>query len=265
MLTAGTWQLRVDARRYKADRVLTIAPGQGPIEIVLQKGRADVPYDQQLRGQGKPVLGLLGYVAVAFYSMIGLSLGGGNIGNKAHERNNKLLDEAGVDPKMTPYDPAVLTQLDAAFPTREYHRRLKLSEDLVFSGTTVAMSGVGVTLALLPMLLRRHKRAMWIPFGVGLAAVAGGAVWTAHWASRHEALLEPTTAEHRVYDSQLNRLTGHQLGGSMLLGAGLGMIAVAPIYWIGQAVKRRKQARATADAAPLMAPGALGLTLRGRF
>lgn len=265
MLTTGTWQLRATSRRWRADRTLTIHPNIGPIAVVFTRGRADASGDDRVSLDRKALLGVLAYVAVGWYAGIGLMVGGANVQNKADERNRKLLADAGVDPKATPYAPAVLTQLDADFPTADYHRRLRLGVNLSFSGAAVAMSGLGMTLATLPAILRKPKRQMWIPFGVGLAAVAGGAAWTAHWVNAREELLVPATAEHRVYERPFDRLTGHQLGGSMILGIGLGLAALPPIYWLGNAIKRRKQARATAGAAPLATPGAVGLTLRGRF
>lgn len=265
MLTAGTWRLRATSRRYRADRTLTITPAMGPVDVVMTKGQADVASDDRLSIERKELFGLLGYVTIGWYAGIGLMVGGANVQSKAEQRNRTLLEEAGADPKTPPFDAAVLTQVDAAFPTAEYHRRLELGSSLSFSGAAVAMSGLGMALGLLPVMLHKPRRKLLIPFGVGLAVAAGGAAWTAHWARAREDLLEPATAAHRVDERPFDRLVGHQLGGSMLLGIGAGMVTVASAYWLGQAVKRRKKARALADAAPLTAPGTLGLTVRGRF
>jgi hypothetical protein len=265
MLTAGTWQLRAVSRRYQAEWTLAIVPGKQPVDVVMQRGRPDLPGEDRLSVDRRAMFGMIGLVSVGWYAGLGLMAGGASRQNKADERNRTLLTEAGADPKTPPFADAVLAEVDAAYPTARYHRDLRIGADLSFSGASVALFGLGTTLGMLPAILRKPRRQLLIPFGVGLAVTAAGAAWTAHYLRARDGLLEPAVADHRVQERQFDRLVGHQLGGSMLLGIGLGLASFAPVYWLAQAIKRRKRARATADAALLTAPGTVGVTLHGSF
>ena len=262
MLPSGGYSLAVTARRHQAAREFTVMPGQGPIDVVLQPR---VAASDKLKLEQKALLGVLSVFCVDYFTGIGLILGGVNVEGKAKDRNKAAITEAGGDPETKgQLDPAVLAAVDAAFPTADYHRRLALGSNLNAAGVIVAMSGLGLTMSMLPVMLKKTRRELMIPLGVGFALLGGGATWFAFFERDQRDMLAGTTADDRVTRAQWNTLAGPRLGSTLLMGLGIGMVAFPAGYMLGEAGRRRREARRL-TLAPMTGPGRAGLVLGGQF
>lgn len=262
MLPIGSYSLGVTARRHEAAQNFTVTPGQGPVDVVLRPRAAA---SDKLKLEQKALLGVLSVFCVDYFAGMGLILGGVNVESKAKDRNKAAITEAGGDPETQgQLDPAVLAVVDAAFPTADYHRRLALGSNLNASGVIVAMSGLGLTMSMLPVMLKKTRRELMIPLGVGFALLGGGATWFAFFERDQRDLLGGATADDRVTRAQWNTLTGPRLGSTLLMGLGIGMVAFPAGYMLGEAGRRRREARRL-SLAPMTGPGRAGLVLGGQF
>lgn len=267
VLPIGAYHVDVLARRHEAAQDFVIGPEPGPVDVVL-KPRSGTGLDEKLTLDKKPLIAVLSLFAIDFYTGVGLLLGAINVESKTKERDDTAREDAGVDPDSTaPLDPAAYDAVEAAFPTAEYHRRLALGSNLNASGVVVAMSGLGVMLSLLPVMLRKTKRQLMIPLGVGAVTLASGASWLAVTVRDQRSMLEPATIDHRTDRHAFARLVGPRLAAGMLTGVGIGMVAFPVGYLIGRAAAKRRASRKAlrVDVAPLAAPGQAGLVLGGRF
>lgn len=251
-LTTGNWQLAANSPRHHADQALVVGPDPPPVDIVLQPR----PVATRLTKPRKFIIGIGAGMGVAFYGGIGLLLGGVNVETKAKEKNAALFEEAGGDVDMP--DAASLAAVDAAYPTADFHRKLRRSSNFQAAGTTVAMAGAGMIFGLLPAILEAKPRAAYMTLGFGGAAALGGSVWMADFVRRQHDRLDPTDPAHRVADSGL---TGHRLGASMILGVGIGLTLTSTIVLLGERARRSRSVAAT----PLAAPGLAGLLVGGAF
>lgn len=263
MLTTGPWQLEVGNLRYQATLPLTITPRQGPIDVVLRKRSR--PADPRFTRDKKLVLGVLGGFGASYLVGIGLILGGASRESRAEKRNDALLTAEGLDPKKDVQpDPAALARIDAAYPTADYHRDMKLASTLNMAGVHVSIGGIGAAMAVLPVAMGARKRVAYIELGVGAAFLAGGSAWLATFLKHRAEVLAPDA--RRITKSEFDHLNITQLGVSMVNGLGIGLVTFSLIALIVDTAKRRRADRAprfTLDSGP--GPGLVGGSLRARF
>lgn len=196
---------------------------------------------------------------------MGLILAGVNIEQRADDRNQELLAAAGWDPKGDlPPSLAANEAADADYPTAEFHADLARGQNLNYTGALVAMSSLGAPLAMMPVLIKKSRRALYLEMGVGAALVAGAAPWSAWMFRQQAAVLDATTPEGRVFRDH-ERLTGHRLGASMILGMGAGLLLYPAITLAVDAARRRRSRSARAHRLPDLTPASAGLGLAGRF
>lgn len=253
-LTTGTWQLLASSPRHQATSTLVVGPDPRPVDIVLlPRTAADSP---RFIKERKLVVGVSVVMGVAFYSGIGLSLGGANREGKVREKNAELLTAAGVPQDAEP-DPAALAELEAAYPTASAHRDLRRAVNLQFAGTTVMTGGLGMLVGVLPSLFEARRRAAYIELGIGAAATLGGSLWTYDYVRRRDQRLGATDPDQRVDSSGL---AGHRVGASMITGMGIGMTVGSALLLITDHVRRRKR-NTVLHAAPTLT----GVLVRGEF
>ncbi len=259
-MTAGAWEITASHGRYSANQRVTILPQQGPIDVALIKS-ADPP---RFTRDKKLMFGVMGGFITSYLVGLGLILGGSARDTRIEDRNNALLEAEGLDPKKNARpDPAALARIEAAYPTREYHRDLLGVSNLTTSGVHVAIAGVGAALSVLPVALGARKRVAYIELGVGAALLGGGATWLTAFLNRRAGLLAPDA--RRVTNSEFDDLSGAQLGASMLTGAGIGIVTFSTVGLIVDAARRRKAERRRFTLEPGPGPGHVGAGLRARF
>lgn len=258
-MTAGLWELEASNGRYRALQRLTIAAQQGPIDVDLRKS-GDPPRFTRDR---KLALAMLGGFSASYVVGIGLILGGASKGSRIEKRNDALLTAEGLDPKAdTQPDPAALARIDAAYPTRDYHRDLRATSRLQGAGIQVSFAGIGAVLSALPVVIGARKRVALIELGAGAALLTGGSVWLAHVVKTRAERLAPDA--RRITNSEFDKLTLGQLGASLLTGVGASLVFFPALALIVDAATRRKaQRRFTLEPGP--GPGLVGGSLRARF
>lgn len=263
VLPTGAWRLGVASRRYEKRLDFAVAPGQGPIEVVLE--RRGAAGDERLRLERKQLVTVLGVFSASYFAGIGLLLGGVNIEGRAEKRDQAAREAAGVDPEATgPLEPAARAAVEAAFPTAEYHRRLALGFDVGQAGVVVVSSGLGALLGLMPVIFKKGRRELVIELAVGATLLASGATWMGLVQRDKRALLGPSGIDDRATEAAFDRLSWPRLGSGMLTGLGIGLVAVPVGYLGGLAAQRRKRLR-SASVAPMVGPGRAGLMLGGAF
>ncbi len=262
MLTTGPWQLEVSSPRYQASLALTVTPQQGPIDVLLSKRpRSDAP---RFNRDKKLALGVLLGFSASYVVGISLILGGSSRENRVEKRNNELLTAEGLDPEENNRpDPAALARIEAAYPTADYHRDLRISSGLGMAGVQVSIGGLGAAVAVLPVVLGARKRAAYIELGIGAAFLAGGSVWLASYLNKRATALAPDA--RRITKSELDDLSLRQLGASMITSVGIGLFTFSALALIVDAAKRRKADRRPFTLEPGPGPGQVGGSLRARF
>lgn len=247
MLAAGSWQLAVEAPRHRAAQALVVAAGQGPIDVALSK-RPREDLGGRLDRTPKFAYVAAGLLGAGYITGVGLLLGATGRSTRIEERTEELLMDPAVD-------------LEAVYPTAEYHRDLRRITDLGTSGAFVATFGLGAVVGVVPMLLKARRRASAIELGIGAAGLGGGAALLASYYQRRDAVLDRTDPAHRLSVDADDPFSGRRIGGAMLAGMGAGMVVFSAALLIHDAAGRRRGLAA----APLAAPGLAGLSLRGRF
>lgn len=262
-LPSGRWQLDVEARRYEAHQGLVVTPETR--DVAVQLVRRTGPAGPTIERDRKLFAGLMATFGVSYFTGVGLILAGVNIEQRAEDRNQELLTAAGWDPKADlPPTLAAEEAADADYPTAEYHADLARGVNLNYAGALVAMSSLGAPLALMPVLIKKSRRALYIEMGVGAAFIAGAAPWSAWMFRQQAAVLGGATPESRVLHDH-DHLTGHRLGASMILGLGAGLVLYPAITLAVDAVRRRRGRPARAHLLPEFTPASAGLGVSGRF
>ena len=267
-LPVGTWSAEAKARRYSGQRTITVVPSSQSADISMNKRKSDgAKFSRPPRKSAGPIAG---YFAVNYAGGVGLLLGGTFGQSDRESEYEDFLTEAGVDPDDgAPLSPEIVEAAEAAIPTAEYHRGLRVDTRLQTAGVTMAMHSLGFIVSTLPMLTAGKKRSSYIILGVGGAVLAGGAGWMAVYASKERALLGSDLPEDRVGVNELSGLIGHRLGAGMLTGFGSGMVIGSALILTLDRLKRRRNLAAAPMSRPVIGPvigrGLGGLSLQGRF
>lgn len=248
MLASGPWLLNVEAPKYRAAQALVVAADRGPIEVVLTKRPREDHPGRRLERTPKFAYVAAGLLGAGYIAGVGLLLGAANRSTRIEDRTEKLLMDPTVD-------------LEAVYPTAEYHRDLRRITDLGTSGAFIAMFGIGSVVGVVPMLLKARRRSSAIELAVGAAGLGGGAALLASYYQRRDAVLGRTDPEHRLSVDSDDPFSGQRIGGAMLAGMGAGMFLFSAALLIHDTARHKRGL----SAAPLVAPGLAGLSLRGRF
>lgn len=255
MLPVGTYQLDVTARRREAHTQLLIAPGQGPIAVELRRPdrrRSGERFDRD----DKLMAGIGVLLLAELTAGAGLTLAGAVITSRALTRNERLLMSALVDD-------GGLSQVETSYPTSGFHRDLSRGMNFETAGLVTAFAAVGALIPALTVASRMRRRAAAVEIGVGAAMIAGGAVWLDDYLGRRDRQLGATDPTDRVVGPDLNRLNGHNVGASALLGLGISLAVLPAVALLTD--RRKKRRWGSASLSPWTAPGQAGLALRGRF
>lgn len=264
VLTTGTWQVDVTARRHETHFPVTVAAGMRPVEVTLhRRSRTDRP---RFTRNGTLVGALLGAAFLEVVSGATVTIVGGVREARAHDRNETVLLESLQDAaSANPGSPTGLARVEAEYSTAGFHRDISRAHTLQTAGLVVTFVGLGTVLATFPVAAEARRRAAYIEMGVGAAMLGGGAAWLASALHDDRALLAADSPDGRVTTSDLKPFDRHRVGASVVLGVGIGLVITPAVALVADALTKRKASRRAARLAPFMAPGQAGLALHGRF
>lgn len=265
VLTGGSWQVDVNARRHEAHVPFMVSPGMAPVVVRMQR-TATRPRGRKFERNEPLEISLGATVLTELLVGAGLGFAGAVKRGRRHDRNEELLQGALVDDASGDADGKPgLEQVESVYPTARYHRDITLAMNLETAGIVVLTSALGTAIPGLTVSARARHRAVYIELGVGAALLAGGAAWMSAVLRERAALLGPDEPTARVTQTELRPLTAHNLGASTLTGLGIGLTATSLVVLLSEATKRRRERRRQTSAAPLAAPGFAGFVLRGNF
>lgn len=264
VLTGGPWQLTVTARRHEAQQFFVATPNMAPLPVPLR--RKPRPSGRSFERNEKYLITAGAFTLAEILVGAGVSLAGSVIRQRAHDRNETLVQRAIVDDATGDADgkPA-LDQVESSYATADYHGDIRRGMNFEAAGIAVLMSGAVTLLPAVTVAERARLRAAYIELGVGAAALGGGAAWLALAVRDRAERLAVDDPTRRVTEVELRPKLGHNVGAAMLTGVGAGLVLFSSVALISEAARRRRRGTASLRAAPLAAPGFSGLSLHGRF
>ncbi len=264
VLTGGSWQLDIEARRREVHTSFFAVPGMAPLQLKMTKKYTAQRGRKFERNEKFEIASGVMFLAQVLAGA-GVTLAGAVKWQRADDRNVVLLQSAIVDDATGDADgkPAI-DQVEASYATPAYHGDLKRALNLEVAGFAVMSSGLAIFVPALTVAARARRRAAFIELGVGAAVLAGGAAWMAVAIPARNAHLADVDPVDRLDRLDVRKDVAGNLGAAFLTGAGAGLLIYSAAA-LASDTSRRRRYGARLRPGPLAGPGLTGVSLAGRF